>query len=80
MRVLGPVLLMLALVAAMLGGYWAFLTKTIDTPYDEIWIGLNHRLPEPLRAWSCGDVEARLGPAAVPPLGCDGLWGGAPEA
>lgn len=75
MRLLGSLLLMLVLVVLLLGGYWAFLTQTIDAPYHEVWIGLNSPLPEPLRAWSCGAVEARLGPAAVPPYGCEGLWG-----
>lgn len=74
MRLVAPLALMLVLVAVMLGGYWVFLTKTLDQPYDEIWIGLNSRLPEPLRAWACGDMAARLGPATVPPYGCEGLW------
>lgn len=73
MRLVGALALMLVLVLAMLGGYWAFLTLTIDQPYHEMWINLNAPLPEPLRAWSCGEVAARVA-AGIPPYGCEGLW------
>ena len=73
MRLLGALLLMAVLIVAMLGGYWVVLTYRIDQPYHEMWIALNARLPEPLRAWSCGEVAARVD-AGIPPYGCEGLW------
>ncbi len=55
-------------------GFWAYWTSTVDQPFDEVWIGLNAPLPQPLRAWSCGKVRARLARAALAPHGCEGLW------
>ena len=74
----GLVGLVLALAALL-----AFKTYTIATPYDDLWVGLNSRLPSPVRAWSCQTVEKRLLPkgdakAAAqfkqPPKGCEALW------
>jgi hypothetical protein len=66
-----------------LAGLLAFKTYTIATPYDDLWVGLNSRLPGPVRAWSCQTVEQRLigkGDAKakaefkVAPRGCEALW------
>ena len=66
-----------------LAGLLAFKTFTIASPYDELWIGLNSRMPGPVRAWSCQTVERRLLGKAdakakeafkVPPTGCEALW------
>ena len=66
-----------------LAGLLAFKTYTITSPYDELWIGLNSRMPGPIRAWSCQAVERRLigkGDAQaktaykLAPTGCEALW------
>lgn len=66
-------------VAALL----VFKTFTIPTPYDDIWVGLNSRMPSPVRAWTCQKVEQRLLTNANPqakasfktaPAGCEALW------
>ena len=70
------------LVVALLG-LLAFKSYTIATPYDDIWVGLNSRMPSPVRAWACQTVEQRLvkagGPQAkttfkTPPKGCEAIW------
>jgi hypothetical protein len=66
-----------------LAGLLAFKTYTIASPYDELWVGLNSRMPGPVRAWACQTVEKRLigkGDAQAktafkaPPKGCEALW------
>ena len=73
MRLIGSLLAMAIGVLILLAAYWVFLSYTIDQPYHEIWIDLNSRLPEPMRAWSCHTVFARVS-AGIAPYGCDGLW------
>lgn len=69
-RVLG------ALVGLALGVtiFWAYLTYTIVTPYDELWIAINTRMPQPAREWSCATVRDRLNKPGVAPLGCETVW------
>ena len=52
-----------------LGWRWYRYVTAGDTPYDEVGIEVNSRLPEPLRAWGCTRVKERF-PRAVPPYGC----------
>ena len=61
-------------IVAVLGGFWAYQTLTITEPYDEVWIGLNSRLPDTLRAWSCGEVRGRVTGSMLAPMGCEGFW------
>lgn len=69
-RVLG------ALVGLALGVtiFWAYLTYTIVTPYDEVWIAINTRMPQPAREWSCATVRDRLNKPGIAPLGCEAVW------
>jgi hypothetical protein len=66
-----------------LAGLLAFKTYTVATPYDDLWIGLNSRMPGPLKAWSCQTVEQRLRASGdakakaafkAAPKGCEALW------
>ena len=52
-----------------LGWRWYRYVTAGDTPYDEVGIEVNLRLPEPLRAWGCARIKERF-PRAVPPYGC----------
>lgn len=52
-----------------LGWRWYHYVNAGDTPYDEVGIEVNRRLPEPLRAWGCARIKERF-PRAVPPYGC----------
>ena len=51
---LGAVFGLLLAVAALL----AFKTYTVSTPYDDIWVAINSRMPSPVRAWSCPTIAA----------------------
>lgn len=65
--VIGPVLLLVVL--GTFGVRWyAYVTNT-GSPFDEVGIGLNARVPEPLRAWGCGRLKATFGGSTPPPLG-----------
>lgn len=64
-------------------GLFAYKSYTIATPYDDLWVGMNSRMPSPVRAWACQTVEQRLikqGDAKAkaafksPPKGCEALW------
>lgn len=40
-----------------------------ESPYDEIGIEVNIRLPSTMREWGCARIKERF-PRAVPPYGC----------
>ena len=52
-----------------IGWRWYDYVTAGASPYDEVGIEVNRRLPEPLRAWGCGRIKERF-PRAVPPYGC----------
>ena len=51
------------------GWRWYHYVTAGESPYDEVGIEVNIRLPEPLRAWGCARIMERY-PRAVPPYGC----------
>ena len=59
---------LLGLVIVLGGRWYTYITNT-TSPYDEVGIELNRRLPEPLRAWGCGKLHANF-PKSLPPYGC----------
>lgn len=59
---------LLSLVVA-LGGFWLNYVYRGATPYDEVGIELNSRMPRPLRERACRTLRERHGPV-VPPYGC----------
>ena len=52
-----------------LGWRWYRYVTAGPTPYDEVGIEVNIRLPAPLREWGCARIKERF-PRAVPPYGC----------
>ncbi|MCJ2080189.1 hypothetical protein [Methylobacterium sp. J-090] len=60
--------ILLAGVGTM-GWRWYSYVTAGASPYDEVGIEVNRRLPESLRAWGCGRIKERF-PKAVPPYGC----------
>lgn len=64
-------LLMFVVIGAVsvIGGRWYTYVTNTSSPYDEVGIELNSRLPEPLRAWGCGKLRANF-PRSLPPYGC----------
>ena len=66
----------LAAVAILVGAFgtmgwrWYSYVTAGESPYDEVGIGLNSRLPAPLRGWGCAKLAQRF-PHTVPPYGCE---------
>jgi len=52
-----------------LGWRWYSYVTAGASPYDEVGIEVNRRLPESLRVWGCDRIKERF-PRAVPPYGC----------
>ena len=52
-----------------IGWRWYRYVTAGDTPYDEVGIEVNSRLPQPLRAWGCARIKERF-PRVIPPHGC----------
>lgn len=52
-----------------LGWRWYRYVTAGASPYDEVGIEVNIRLPDPLRSWGCARIRERF-PRAVPPYGC----------
>ena len=64
-----------------LAGLLAFKTYTIATPYDDLWVAMNSRMPSIVRGWTCQTVEQRVKKTddakttfKTPPKGCEALW------
>ena len=55
--------------AGTIGWRWYSYVTAGASPYDEVGIEVNRRLPESLRAWGCERIKERF-PRAVPPYGC----------
>lgn len=51
------------------GQRWYTYVTNKTSPYDEIGIDINSRLPAPIRKWGCDKLHANF-PNALPPYGC----------
>jgi hypothetical protein len=56
-------------VSVLTAGRWYTYVTNINSPYDEVGIELNSRMPLQVRAWGCNKLHATF-PKALPPLGC----------
>ncbi len=54
---------------AFVGIRWHGYVSNTDSPYDEVGIAINSRLPAPLNGWGCDKLRATFG-NVVPPYGC----------
>jgi hypothetical protein len=52
-----------------IGWRWYSYVTAGASPYDEVGIEVNRRLPASLRTWGCERIKERF-PIAVPPYGC----------
>ena len=52
-----------------IGWRWYEYVTAGQSPYDEVGIEVNRRLPRVLREWGCTRIMERF-PRAVPPYGC----------
>ena len=53
----------------VLGGFWYRYVTNTESPYQEVGIELNSRMPEPIRKWGCDKLRSNFS-SAVPPYGC----------
>lgn len=53
----------------VLGGFWYRYVTNTESPYQEVGIELNSRMPEPIRKWGCDKLRSNFA-SAVPPYGC----------
>lgn len=58
----------IAVVVAVSWRWYSYVTNT-ETPYDEVGIEFNSRMPGPINKWGCDRLHATFGNVA-PPLGC----------
>lgn len=56
-------------LVVVVGFFWGRYVTNTDSPYDEVGIELNSRMPLPIREWGCGRLKATF-PNALPPHGC----------
>lgn len=61
-------------VGITFGYRWYDYIANATSPYDEVGIEINSRLPEPLRAWGCGRLKERFA-RSIPPYGCSDASG-----
>ncbi len=60
---------LLAFLGFMGSRWYAYVTNG-KTPYDEVGIGLNSYMPQPLRGWGCQQLRKEFG-KMLPPYGCE---------
>lgn len=56
-------------VVGTVGWRWHHYVTASESPYDEVRIEVNRRLPASMREWGCTRIKERF-PRAVPPYGC----------
>jgi hypothetical protein len=63
------VLLLIALIAFAVVGYWLYYALGSSNPHDEIGRDINNVMPEALNTWACGRLKLRFGDGQAP-YGC----------
>jgi hypothetical protein len=58
----------MALVFFVVGRWYTYVSNS-ESPYEEVGIALNSRMPEPIRKWGCDRLHATFG-NGLPPYGC----------
>ncbi len=69
MRILRLLLTVVIAISVVVGFRWYRYVGNTDSPYDEVGIEINSRLPTPLRKWGCDKLHATFG-NVLPPYGC----------
>jgi hypothetical protein len=68
-KLLRVAFIMVFVFAVVLGGFWYRYVTNTESPYQEVGIELNSRMPEPIRRWGCDKLQSNFD-GAVPPYGC----------
>lgn len=69
LKIVSILLVIVVAAAAFIGVRWYSYVTNMNSPYDEVGIEINSRLPAALNAWGCDKLQATFG-NAVPPYGC----------
>lgn len=69
MKALKLLLVVVIAVISVVGFRWHRYVTNTDSPYDEVGIELNSRMPSPLNTWGCNKLQATFG-KVLPPYGC----------
>lgn len=69
LKIVSILLVIVVAAAAFVGVRWYFYVTNADSPYDEVGIEINSRLPAPLNHWGCNKLQATFS-NVLPPYGC----------
>ena len=67
-KLLSMLLVIVVALAVTLGWRWYGYVTNTDSPYDEVGIELNSRMPLPLRKWGCDRLKTTFGAALRRPM------------
>jgi hypothetical protein len=65
---------MVLAAAVTVGGAWYSYVTNTETPYQEVGIELNSRMPGPINQWGCDRLRQTFG-KSLPPYGCQAPQG-----
>ena len=63
------VLVAVCAMAAFIGYRWYNYVTNTTSPFEEVGIEINSRMPGPIKNWGCGKLKQNF-PNALPPYGC----------
>jgi len=69
MKIVRFILIVVVAMAIVVGFRWYRYVTNTDSPYNEIGIELNSRMPGPINKWGCDMLHATFG-NVLPPYGC----------
>lgn len=69
LKIVSILLVIVVAAAAFIGVRWYSYVTNTNSPYDEVGIEINSRLPAALNAWGCDKLQNTFG-EVVPPYGC----------
>ncbi len=69
MKFLRVVLIVVIAAAATIGWRWYSYVTNTESPYSEVGIELNSRMPGPINQWGCDKLHKNF-PNGLPPYGC----------
>lgn len=72
MRILGILVGITLGIGLLFGGQWYLYVTNTESPYDEVGIAINSRMPGVIRKWGCDQLQQTF-KNALPPYGCQNL-------
>jgi hypothetical protein len=69
MKIIKLLLIVVIAFTALIGFRWHRYVTNTESPYNEIGIELNSRMPSPIQKWGCDQLHKTFG-NVIPPYGC----------